>query len=111
MLARAPQFAELFQRGDGFQFRQRVVFLKSFEDCDFFAPVRISQAQPQQKAVQLGFRQREGPFQFDGVLCRDHQKRDGQPHGLPVDGHLALLHTFQQTRLGPGNRPVDFIGQ
>ncbi len=63
------------------------------------------------KAVHLGFGQRIGAFGFDRVLRRQHQEWVGHAEGLAADGHLALLHHFQQGALHLGRGAVDLIGQ
>ena len=72
---------------------------------------RIARVDPQQEPVELGLGQREGALQLDRVLGGQHQERLRQAHGLPVHGHLPLLHGLEQGRLGPGRGPVDLVGQ
>ena len=63
------------------------------------------------KTVHLGFRQGIGAFLLDGVLGGHHQERIRQFISIVADGHLALLHGFQQGALDLGRGTVDFIGQ
>ena len=43
------------------------------------------------------------------VLRRQHQEGLGQLVGVVADGHLALLHGFEQSRLHLGRRAVDLV--
>ena len=55
--------------------------------------------------------QREGPFQLDRVLGRQHQKRAGQRPRDAVNRHLAFLHRFQQGGLCARAGAVDLVCQ
>ena len=65
----------------------------------------------EQEAVELGLRQRIGPFLFDRVLGRHHQKGPGQGMGLAAEGDPLLLHRLEQGRLGLRGGAVDLVGQ
>jgi len=73
--------------------------------------VRVRDEDLHQKAVHLRFGQRVGALLLDGVLGGQHEERIGEGKRLLADGHLFLLHGFQQGRLHLGGRPVDFVGQ
>ena len=45
------------------------------------------------------------------VLRRDHHERLLQRVGSAVDGHLQLIHGFEQRRLRLGRRAIDLVGQ
>ncbi len=63
------------------------------------------------ETVELGFGQRIGAFELDGVLRGQHEER--RPNGVLIAAHRAgaLLHGFEQRRLGLRRRAVDFVGQ
>jgi hypothetical protein len=61
--------------------------------------------------VQLRLRQRVGPLLLERVLGRQHEERRRQREDMVGDGDLALLHGFEQGRLGLGWRTVDLVGQ
>ena len=63
------------------------------------------------KAVHLGFGQGIGALGLDRVLGGQHQERVGHHEGLAPDGHLVLLHHFEQGALHLGRGAVDLIGQ
>ncbi len=65
----------------------------------------------EQEAVHLRFREGVGAFLFHRVLGGEHQKRLGEWEGFRTNGHLSLLHRFEQRALDFGRCPVDFIGQ
>ena len=71
----------------------------------------IAQMDFKEKAIQLGFGQGKGAFILNRVLRRQHEKRAGQHTGHAIDRHLALAHTFKQSRLCSRRRAVDFVGQ
>ncbi len=55
------------------------------EQFSFFLGTGISQAEADEKAIELGFRQREGSFVIDGVLRGDDEKRRLEPISGAVD--------------------------
>ena len=63
------------------------------------------------ESVDLRFGQRVGSLLFEGVLRGQHQEGLGQLVGVVADGHLALLHRFEQRRLHLRRRAVDLVGQ
>ena len=99
------------RRGYGLQGRQGVGILKALEHLRFVILGRVAQLQTEQKAVNLGFRERESALQLNGVLRSQYQERLGQRNGVLVNGNLAFRHCFQQGGLGAGRSAVDFVGQ
>jgi hypothetical protein len=81
------------------------------QENPFRSPVRVSEANPHEKAVQLRFRQGVSARLFQRVLSGDDKKRFFQRPGFSLNGHLALFHGFQQGTLGFGRGPVDFVGE
>ena len=73
--------------------------------------VRVADAQPHEEAVQLRFRQRVSAVMLHRILRGDHHERARQRMRMSVDGHLTLVHGFQQRGLRFGSGAVDFIGQ
>jgi hypothetical protein len=63
------------------------------------------------KAVDLGLGQGVSALLLDGVLGGQHQERFGQRVGFVAQGHLSLLHGFQERALHLGWRAVDLVGQ
>ena len=63
------------------------------------------------EAVELGFGQRIGAFLLNRVLRGQHHKGAGQMMGVAVERYAALLHHFEQSRLGFGRGTVDFVGE
>ena len=88
-----------------------VLVLQPFQHLALFLAAGIAEAQPDQKPVELRFRQWEGPFVIDRVLRGHHQKRGIQQIRLAVHRHTPLGHGFQQGGLSTRCRPVDFVGQ
>ena len=71
----------------------------------------VVQDNVEQEAVELGFGQRVGALQLDGVLGGQHEKR--RIEFVPGAAHGAgqFLHGFEQRALGLRRRAVDFVGQ
>ena len=87
------------------------MFEASFlEHFGFDDEAGVAHGKFEHEAVELGFRERERPFVFDGILRGKHDKRLGHLVGQAVNGHLALRHGFEESRLGAGGGPVDFVG-
>jgi hypothetical protein len=61
------------------------------------------------ETVHLRLGQRVGALLLQRVLGGQHQERLGQRVGLVADGHLTLLHGFEQGALHLGRRAVDFV--
>ena len=73
--------------------------------------VQVFDDDVEHEPVQLGFRQRICPFQFDRILRGQHEERSLHRIGHALDRHLQFLHRFQQRRLRFGRSAVDFIGK
>ena len=63
------------------------------------------------EAVGLRFGQRIRAFLLDRILGGEHQEGLGQRIGGVADGHLPLLHRFEQGRLHLGRRSIDLVGE
>jgi hypothetical protein len=72
---------------------------------------RGKHAELEHEAVKLRLGQGIGALRLDGILRGHDQERLGQWARDTVDGDLALLHGFEQGRLGLGRRAVDFVGE
>jgi hypothetical protein len=72
---------------------------------------RIANANPKQKSVQLGFRQRKRANEVLRVLRGDDEEGVRQRQRLAVQRDLPLAHGLQQRRLGSGAGAVDLVGQ
>jgi hypothetical protein len=57
--------------------------------------VGIPDADAQEEAIHLGFRQWVRPVVFERILRGQHHERLGQPIGVVVQRHLALVHRLQ----------------
>jgi len=55
---------------------------------------RVANAQPHEKAIELGLRQRVRPVELLRVLRRDHEERLFEAVRLAVDRNLTLVHGF-----------------
>ena len=77
----------------------------------FFGEVGVAQADANQEAVELRFRQGEGAFVLDGVLSGQNDEGVAQVMGCAVHRNLPLFHSFQQGRLRLGGGAVDLVGQ
>jgi len=73
--------------------------------------IGIAQAQPDEKPVELRFRQRESAFMINRVLGRNQEERRGQFVVGSVGGHFPFRHRFEQGGLRARGGAVDFIGQ
>ena len=80
-------------------------------DFEFFLFAGIANFDLEHEAVYLGFGKRIGAFLLDGVLGSQYQKGFFKFEGIHADGHLALLHGFQQGTLYLGGCAVDLVGQ
>src|SRR5512139_3802146 len=79
--------------------------------ADLLGKTGITQLESQQETIQLGFRQWEGAFIFDGILSSKHHERAWKLVGDAIDRYLALFHRFQESRLCLGRSPVDLVSQ
>ena len=98
----------LHRRG---QIDQRVLAAKALQHGALVLSLRVADVGAEEKAVELRFRQGEGPFQLDRVLGGDDQEWARQRMGLAFDRDLPLFHRFQQRRLGTWTGAVDLVGQ
>ncbi len=65
---------------------------RSLDDLQFLLLARVFHERVEHEAVQLGFRERIGPFLFDGVLSGHHKKRLFQHVPFASHRHLMFLH-------------------
>ena len=77
----------------------------------FFLGGRVIDDEFEEETVRLGLGERVRALLLDGVLGGHHEKRLGQLDGLPADGHLPLLHGFEEGGLDLGGGAVDFVGE
>ena len=82
-----------------------------FQHLELFIAAGVIHNHLEEEAVQLGFRQLVGAFLLDGVLRGQHEEGIGQGIAALAQGHLALLHGFQQGALHLGRCAVDFVCQ
>ncbi len=81
------------------------------DQLQLFIRLRVIHAQHEHEAVQFGFWQRVGTFLLDGVLRRHDHERLRHCQCPAFEGHLPLLHHFEQRRLSLGRCAVDLVGQ
>ncbi len=96
---------------DGRQPIHRMRTLLLVEDEHLVERLGIAHAQSKHETVELRLRERERALVFDGVLGGDDHERLRKRPGRAIDGHVSLLHGFEERGLGLGGRPVDLIGQ
>ena len=65
----------------------------------------------EEEAVDLGFRERVGAFEFDGVLGGEDEEGVWEVVASAEDGDASFLHGFEESALGFGARSVDFVGE
>ncbi len=65
----------------------------------------------EEEAVDLGFWERVGAFEFDWVLGGEDEEGIGEVVAGAEDGDAAFLHGFEEGALGFGARSVDFVGE
>lgn len=63
-----------------------------------------------EEAIELGFRERVGPFHFEWVLRRHDEERFGEFMGCSRDRDRMFLHRFEQSRLGFWGSSIDLVG-
>ena len=85
--------------------------LEIAQDLALAGRIRVAYAQAHQEAVHLRLRQRICAVVLHRILRGDHHKRARQQVRAPVDGHLALVHGFQQRRLRFGRSAIDLVRQ
>ena len=64
-----------------------------------------------QETVGLGFGKRISTLLLYGVLCGHYEEGPVEIEGMVADGHLALLHGFEQSALYLGRGTVYFVGK
>ena len=84
---------------------------RPLDDLHLFIDRRVLHLQVEHEPVELGLRQRIGPFHFDRVLRGDDEERRLELVRLAADRDFAFLHGLQQGGLRLGRRAVDFVGQ
>ena len=80
-------------------------------DQSLFLTLGVGDEYLEHETVHLGFGKGISTFLLNGVLCRHDKEWVGQAEGLLPDGHLVLLHGFQQCALYLGWGTVDFVGE
>ena len=83
------------------------------EDGLFLAgrAIGISEANLDQKTIELGFGKRIGPLELHRVLRREGGERRREPMARAIDRDLALFHRLEQRSLRPRRHPVDLIDE
>ena len=71
--------------------------------------IRIVDVDLHQETVELGFRQRIGPFLLERVLGREHVEGSRQIVAGARKRHVLLLHRLEQRRLRARARTVDLV--
>src|SRR4029077_10438988 len=71
----------------------------------------VIQQDVEDELVELGFRQRIGSFELDGVLRGEHEERRTNLIVVAANRTRKLLHGFEQCRLRLRRSAVDFVGQ
>ncbi len=69
----------------------------------------IAERNAHQEAVELGLGQKIGAFKFKGILRRHDHERLRELARLAIDGHLRLVHRFEQRRLCARRGAVDLV--
>ena len=75
-------------------------FLLPLYDCQLLLKAGISQVDPHDEPVQLGFRQGEDAVVLHRIQSGYDQERPGHGVGHAVYGGLMLLHCLKQGSLG-----------
>ena len=111
VLHRALRLEQLLGTEDLLDGLERVDDALRVEDRHLLTILGVAELQPDEEAVQLRFRQREGALVLDRVLRRHDEERLGELVGRAVDGDLMLLHRFEECGLRLRRRAVDLIGE
>ena len=85
--------------------------LEHLEHLQLLLQARITQAEADHEAIELGLGQRKRAFVIDRVLRADHQEGAFQIVRRAVDRDATFAHRFQQRGLRARGGPIDFIGQ
>src|SRR5919106_4812113 len=83
----------------------------SVENLELGRAGRITDGQAHHEPVELRLGQWIGPFVLEWILRRDHHEGLVEQMSVPVDGHLSLLHAFEQRGLGLRGRAVDLVSE
>jgi len=105
------QIHQIARREAGVQAGDHVAAVRALEQGALGVVVGISELDPHQEPVELGFGQREGAHEVRRVLRRDDEEGLGEPARLAFGGDLMLLHRLEQRRLGSGRGAVHLVGE
>lgn len=92
-------------------FRRRRRHRHAVKDAPLFLARGISDFQLHHETVNLRLRQRIGAFLVDRIFRCEDEDRPRQGKGGVPDGHLALLHRFEEGALHFRRSTVDFVGK
>ena len=81
------------------------------DHLQLIARAQVIQHRVEQKAVQLGLRQRVSPLQLNRVLRRQHKERRRQFIDVPPHRAAPLLHRLQHRRLRLRRSAIDLVSQ
>ena len=90
---------------------ERAAGLEARQDLVLIVFIGVAELEAHKETVELGFGKWEGAFELDGVLCGNDKERAWERSGDALDGDLALLHSFEECRLGAGRGSVDLVGE
>ena len=111
LLHRLLQLVQILGREHRVQGIHQIAPVDAAQQFPFRRRRGVSQVNPHQKPVELRLGQGKSADLVLRVLRGDHEEGFGQRHGLAVQGHLPLLHGFEQRALRFGRCAVDFIRQ
>jgi hypothetical protein len=105
-----------FLRGDGGDFERfelrRIAFgVVALEDSALVGGAGVVNANLDEEAVELGFRERVSAFELEGILCGEDGEEVVEGVGDAVDGDLAFFHAFEERGLGARGHAIDFVGE
>ena len=84
---------------------------RRLKNAALFLHSRIVDDHVEHEAIELRLGQRVRAFLLDGILCRQHKQRTRQRIPHTADGHLILLHGFQEGTLDFRRGSVNLISQ
>ena len=102
---------QLVEPDRGLERLERVLAPLRAEDRELVLGARVAERRPQEEAVELRLREREGALVLERVLGREHEERLGQAARHAVDGDLPLRHRLEQRRLRLRHRAVDLVDE
>ena len=79
------------------------------EDGLFLLQVGITDPNSHEESVELRFGEGIGSMMFDRILSRQNHERTREFQSLTVGRHLPLTHRLEESALGFGSCPFDFI--